>query len=142
MDDYGNAEQDIVWLVAALEQLFGVALGQRAGRRGAQLHIAISELLGKWWEAPEGRLVRRWATDLSRKRNEIHGVAASVNRWHDWAHSLLATVVYPLAVKVLLACAGRYQLTGFDVAGIVAFPARVACVEGQGEPDQQTVGLR
>jgi hypothetical protein len=140
MDEYGNAEQDVVWVAAALEQLLGVASGQQAGRRGAKLYLAIGGLFEAWWEAPELRLVRRWATQFYRKRNEIHGAPATANNWHDWAHALLATVVYPLAVKVLLARADRYQLNGFDLNEIVAFPARVACIEGRGELDQRAVG--
>jgi hypothetical protein len=118
----------------------GVARGQQAGRRGARLDLTVGGLFEAWWEAPELRLVRRWASHFYRKRNEIHGTPATANSWHDWAHALLATVVYPLAVKVLLARAGRYELNGFDLNGIVAFPARVACVEGRGELDQNAVG--
>jgi hypothetical protein len=142
MDEYGNVEQDIVWVVAALEQLFGVARGQQSGRRGARLDLAIGGLFEAWWQAPELRLVRRWASHLYRKRNEIHGAPATANNWHDWAHALLATVVYPLAVKVLLEQADRYQLNGFDLNEIVAFPARIACIEGRGELDQRAVGLQ
>jgi hypothetical protein len=142
MDEYSSAEQDVVWLAAALEQLVGVARGQQAGRRGARLDLAIGDLFEAWWEAPELRLVRRWATHFYRKRNEIHGATATANNWHDWAHALLATVIYPLAVKVLLARAGRYELNGFDLTGIMALPARVACLEGSGELDQKAVGLR
>jgi hypothetical protein len=43
---------------------------------------------------------------------------------------------------VLLARAGRYELNGFDLTGIMALPARVACIEGSGELDQKAVGLR
>jgi hypothetical protein len=46
-DDYSGTEQDIVWLVAALKQLFRVASGAVDCTRGVQLHIAISKLLGK-----------------------------------------------------------------------------------------------
>jgi hypothetical protein len=140
MDEYSSAEQDIVWLAAALEQLLGVARGQQAGRRGARLHLSIGGLFKSWWEVSELRLVRRWATNFYHKRNEIHGAPAKANNWHDWAHALLATVVYPLAVKVLLARAGRYELNGFDQSGIMAFPARIAYVEGRGEQDQRAVG--
>jgi hypothetical protein len=140
MDEYSSNEQDVVWLAAALEQLLGVAREKQAGRRGARLDLAIGGLFEAWWEAPELRLVRRWANHFYGKRNEIHGAPATANSWHDWAHGLLATVVYPLAVKVLLAHAGRYELNGFDQSGILAFPARVACVEGRGEQDQRAVG--
>jgi hypothetical protein len=81
-------------------------------------------------------LTQRPQTDL----NSIPAPGIEANSWHDWAHALLATVVYSLAVKVLLARAGRYELNGFDLNGIVAFPARVACVEGRGELDQNAVG--
>lgn len=140
MDEYSSPEQDVVWLATAVEQLLGVARGQQAGRRGARLDLAIGGLFEAWWEAPELRLVRRWATHFYRKRNEIHGAPATANNWHDWAHGLLATVVYPLVVKVLLAHTGRCELNGFDQTGIMAFPARVACVEGRGEQDQRAVG--
>ena len=112
MDEYSSAEQDVVWLAAAIEQLLGVARGQQAGRRGARLDLAIGDLFEAWWEAPELRLVRRWASHFYRKRNEIHGTPATANSWHDWAHALLATVVYSLAVKVLLARAAamRFEL--------------------------------
>lgn len=140
MDEYSSPEQDVVWLATAVEQLLGVARGQQAGRRGARLDLAIGGLFEAWWEAPELRLVRRWATHFYRKRNEIHGAPATANNWHDWAHGLLATVVNPLVVKVLLAHTGRCELNGFDQTGIMAFPARVACVEGRGEQDQRAVG--
>jgi hypothetical protein len=140
LDEYGTAEQDIVWLVAALEQLFGVAYGRQTGRRGAELHMSIGSSFSEWWEVPDRRRVRRWARQLYNKRNEIHGGQSTATSWQDWAHALLATVVYPLAIKVLLTRGGRYELNDFDLDEILAFPARVGCVEGRGELDQQAVG--
>ncbi len=142
LDEYGTPEQDIVWLVAALEQLFGVARGRRTGRRGAELQNSIGSLFSEWWNVDEQRLVRRWATHLYKKRNEIHGGDATVSGWQAWAHATVATVAYPLVVKVMLAHAARYELNDFDLTGILAFPSRVACVEGSGEIDQRTVGER
>lgn len=33
----------------------------------------------------------------------MRSMACQRQSWHDWAHAVLATVVYPLGVKVLLA---------------------------------------
>jgi hypothetical protein len=140
MDEYGSVEQDVVWLVSALEQLLGLGLQLPSGRRGTELHLQVSGLFRAHWEQQEVRNCRRWLDDLRRKRNELHGKPAEAVRWQSWAHALLATELFPLAVKNLLADAGRYTLDSLDLMKVEAFPSRVALVAGPGPFDELALG--
>lgn len=140
MDEYGAVEQDIIWLVTALEQLLAIAQSTRSGRRGGELHVRIAELFSDEWPVTERRVCRRWLQDLVRKRNELHGHELSAAGWQSWAHALLATELYPLAVKALLAGADRYIPDGFDRMKIGAFPSRVALIQGHGPFEEMSLG--
>lgn len=131
MDEYGAVEQDIVWLVTAFEQLLGVALQLSAGRRGFELHVQLSRLFAEHWQKTEVRSCRRWLEHLRNKRNELHGRPGG-SGWQAWAHALLATELFPLSVKALLAREGRYILDGIDLMKVEAFPSQVALVAGDG----------
>lgn len=139
MDEYGTPDEDIVWLATALEQLTGLASGRETGRRGSELHIVVSDLFAEHWTTEQRRLCRRWLTDLRGRRNALHGNPATAERWQPWAHGILATDIYVLAVKVLLARANRYILDSWDLTKIEGFSARIALVEGRGPFDEQTL---
>jgi hypothetical protein len=140
MDEYGAVEQDIVWLVTALEQLLGVTLQLNAGRRGFELHVQLATLFAKHWLHADQRTCRRWIEHLRNKRNELHGRPSTGNGWQTWAHALLASELYPLTVKVLLAREDRYILDGVDLMKIEAFPSQVKLVAGHGPFDEQQLG--
>lgn len=140
MDEYGSVEQDIVWLVTAFEQLLGVALQLRAGRRGFELHVELVALFAEHWQHTEQRNCRRWLEHLRNKRNELHGRPSSTRGWQTWAHALLATELFPLTVKVLLAREGRYSLDGIDLMKIEAFPSQVILVAGDGPFNEHQLG--
>jgi hypothetical protein len=140
MDEYGSVEQDIVWLVAALEQLIGRGRQVKVTARGFDLGVGIADLFVAQW-AREGRTdCRRWMNDLNRKRNELHGQAAQTEAWQPWAHALLASEIYPLVVKALLAAEDRYILDSLDLAQIEAFPPRAVLVGGAGPFDEAALG--
>jgi hypothetical protein len=140
MDEYGSPAEDVIWLVTALEQLTGIAIGRETGRRGSELHVVVTELFAAHWSHDEARLCRRWLEDLRKKRNALHGRRSTPERWHAWAHGILATEAYVLAVKLLLARANRYTLDPWDLTKIEALPARIALVEGDGPFDERTLG--
>lgn len=137
MDEYGTVEQDIVWLVTAFEQLLGVALRLNTGTRGFELHAQLASLFAEHWQHTEQRNCRRWLEHLRNKRNELHGRPASTSGWQTWAHALLATELFPLTVKVLLAREGRYILDGIDLMKIEAFPSQVMLVVGDERFDER-----
>lgn len=137
MDEYGAVEQDIVWLVTAFEQLLGVALQPNASRRGLELHVQLVSLFSEHWSHAEQRNCRRWLEHLRNKRNELHGRPGSTSGWQTWAHAILATELFVLNVKVLLAREGRYVLDGIDLMKIEAFPAQVMLVAGDGPFEEQ-----
>jgi hypothetical protein len=141
MDEYGAVEQDIVWLVTAFEQLLGIALQLNPGRRGLQLHVQVSRLLAEHWQEAEARRCRRWLEHLRNKRNELHGRPGGDNGWQAWAHAVLATELFPLSVKALLAREKRYILDGIDLMKIEAFPSQVVLVAGDGPFDEHQLGL-
>jgi hypothetical protein len=140
MDEYGGVEQDIVWLVTTFEQLVGKALQLQTGRRGSDLPVRIADLFADHWQRQERTNCRRWLEDLRRTRNELHGQPSDAARWRPWAHALLATELFPLAVKALLARAERYILDSWDSTKIEAFPSRVVLLEGDGPFDETAVG--
>jgi hypothetical protein len=140
MDEYGTVEQDIVWLVAVLEQLIGVALEINAGGRGFDLDVRVGEIFAGHWQRQELTDCRRWLSDLGRKRNELHGRAAVNSGWQSWAHAILATELFPLTVKVLLEREGRYILDALDLLKIEAFPSQVMLLAGDGPFVEAIVG--
>lgn len=135
MSEYGAPEQDVVWLVAALEQLVGLARQVDAQRLGPRITTEIADLFCGWPRA-ERSIVRRWMTELYKRRHEIHGRHATAAKWELWAHTLLAAVLYPLVVKALLAEASRYHFDAADIRTAAAFPARVALLETPRESDK------
>jgi hypothetical protein len=140
MDEYGAVEQDIVWLVAAFEQLLGLSARRIPGRRGAKLHIHAADVFVEHWQRQEITDCRRWLGHLRAKRNELHGRTADGGGWQSWAHALLASELFPLMVKALLAREGRYILDGIDLMKIEAFPAQVMLVAGDGPFNEQQLG--
>jgi hypothetical protein len=140
MDEYGAVEQDIVWLVTAFEQLLGVALQLNAGRRGFELHVQLSRLFAEHWQQAELRSCRRWLEHLRNKRNELHGRPGSGSGWQPSAHALLATELFPLSAKALLAREGRYILDSIDLMKIEAFPSQVILVAGDGPFNEYQLG--
>ena len=140
MDEYGTVEQDIVWLVTAFEQLLGIAQQHNTGRRGSELHIRVGDLFAEHWDRRGLTNARRWLEQLRSKRNELHGRPATTNGWQSWAHALLATELYPLTVKALLATEGRYLLDGIDLMKVEAFPAHLRLVAGNGPFDERSLG--
>lgn len=140
MDEYGSVEQDIVWLVTAFEQLVGIAQQHAPGRRGFEVHKRVDGLFAEYWERRELTDYRRWLEHLRNKRNELHGRPATTSGWQTWAHALLATELYPLTVKALLARGGRYILDGIDLMKVEALPSRIRLVAGDGPFDEQMLG--
>lgn len=140
MDEYGSVEQDIVWLVAAFEQLLGVAFQREAGRRGSELHMQVGQLFSEQWRPDEVRTCRRWLEHLRKKRNELHGHPATVSGWQPWAHALLGAALFPLTVKTLLSHQERYVLDSIDLMKIEAFPAQVRLVAGDGPFNEERLG--
>jgi len=140
MDEYGAIDQDVVWLVTAFEQLLGVALQLNAGRRGFDVHVQVAGLFAEHWEQGELRSCRRWLEHLRSKRNELHGRPGTGSGWQPWAHAILATELFPLTVKALLAREGRYILDAIDLMKIEAFPSQVILVAGDGPFDERELG--
>lgn len=140
MDEYGSVEQDIVWLISAFDQLLGVALQLPARRRGTELPVRIAALFAEYWQRQELTDCRRWLDGLRSKRNELHGAPAGNSGWQPWAHALLATELFPLAVKALLARKERYSLDSIDLMKIEAFPSQVMLVAGVGPFDERKLG--
>lgn len=56
----------------------------------------------------------------------VHGSPPHSSTWQSWEHGLLATMVWVLGVKVLLAEAQRYDLNDADRWAIEALVARIA----------------
>ena len=140
MDEYGSVEQDIVWLVAAIEQLIGLGLQVKVTARGFDLGVKVADLFPERWTRQRRTDCRRWMNDLNRKRNELHGQAVQTEAWQPWAHALLASELYPLVVKALLAHKDRYILDSLDLAQIEAFPLRAVLVGGAGPFNQTALG--
>lgn len=140
MDEYGSVDQDIVWLVAALEQLIGIGLQVDVTARGFDLGVKVADLYTEPWTRQGRTDCRRWISDLNRKRNELHGQPAQTQAWQPWAHALLASELYPLVAKALLVADDRYILDSLDLAKIEAFPPRVMLVHGAGPFDRTALG--
>lgn len=68
----------------------------------------------------------RWVEEFYDHRSAIHGRPARTSVWEPWEHGLIATVVWGLSVKLLLAEAGRYSLTDADRIEIQALDERIA----------------
>ena len=65
--------------------------------------------------ADSGPWVKRWAREFYAHRSAIHGgPAPHTSDWADLRHALIATEVYGLSVKILLAGDGRRAMTEAD----------------------------
>lgn len=124
LDENERHNEDVVFLVSALEQLVGIS----GGRQDTQMAAKLIESLGQHWDDPANRWVRKWMTEAYKKRSELHGGRADAVRWPYWGHALLVTIAFSLMTKSLLAQEGRYALDDEDQVAIEAFPRHIECV--------------
>jgi hypothetical protein len=73
-----------------------------------------------------GPWVKRWAREFYSHRSAIHGgPAPRTNDWDDLQHALIATEVYGLSVKVVLANDGTRPMTADEELAAHALDDRI-----------------
>lgn len=131
-EDFGDARRDLIGLGAAFEMLLEVTspIGLGLGQALAALWVPYAEQTTAWsshrGRSRTGPWVARWAEEFYDHRSSIHGRPARTATWHTWEHALIATVVWALAVKLVLATARRYELTDRDEREVLALEGRLA----------------
>lgn len=140
LEDFNDLQQDLIWLGSALEQLLDIAgrgIGHQIGERIVEF-LKTGPRSETQWADPRGKLrtgdwLARWAEEFYDHRSAIHGAPARSRTWLPWEHGLVATVVWILLVKKLLADRGLYTLTRDDLIEFEALGRRVASGSPLGE---------
>lgn len=130
LDEFTDPGRDLVWLGSALEQLLDIQGKWKSDKLSRQIAAILTphaaETTWAWkGQSRTGPWAGRWALEFYDHRSSIHGQPHS-STWQTWEHGLLATVVWALAAKALLADAGRYELTDADRCEIEALEGRIA----------------
>jgi hypothetical protein len=130
LEDHTSADREVVWSISALEQLLGVWGAGSLGQQLAALFADSPSTQTTWtdWRgrSRSGTWLESWLAEAYEVRSAIHGTRPAREVWQAWEHALIATVVYELAVKLLLVDAGRYEPTDRDRDELGALNERIA----------------
>jgi hypothetical protein len=125
---------DVVFLGSAFERLFEIempGIAKKLADHLANLFGAFPHTSAPSWTDFRGRAqtgvwLERWVSEFYDYRSSIHPSPPRSNLWDVEMHALISTVIYSLAVKLLLEQAGRYQLTSKDILEMTALDGRLA----------------
>ena len=132
LDEADEIHRDLIWLGAALENLLNVSppIAKNLGKALTDLFDADALTQTTWtdWKgrSQSGPWLARWVEEFYDHRSAIHGQPARTTVWQPWEHGLIATIVWGLSIKLLLANAGRYSLADNDRIEIQALDERIA----------------
>lgn len=135
---------DVVFLGSAFERLFAIempGIAKKFSDHLADLFGSFPQSTAPTWTSffgtpQNGCWLERWASEFYDHRSSIHPTPPRSNIWDIEMHALLGTVVYCLAVKLLLEQAGRYQLTAKDRLELTALDCRLAVQPGESPADR------